>query len=46
MSMSVAAAGNPSVVSVMSGASAGSPPQQKMSSLFDKIDSSGSITQA
>jgi hypothetical protein len=36
------------MVSVMSGASAGSPPQQKMSSLFDKIDSSGSgsITQA
>lgn len=26
----------------MSGASAGMPPQQKMSSLFDKIDSSGS----
>jgi hypothetical protein len=36
------------MVSVMSGASAGSPPQQKMTSLFDQIDSSGSgsISQA
>jgi hypothetical protein len=47
MSMSVAAIGNAGGVHAMSGASAGMPPQQKMSSLFDKIDSggSGSITQ-
>ena len=36
------------MVSAMSGASAGMPPQQKMTSLFDQIDTSGSgsISQA
>ena len=43
----VSGAPSPVAVDAMSGASTGTPPQQKMSSLFDKIDSggSGSITQ-
>ena len=44
MSMGISGIGNASAVDVMSGASAGMMPQQKMSSLFDKIDSSGSGT--
>ena len=46
--MDISAIGNAGSIHVMSGASAGLPPQQKMSALFDKIDSSGSgsITQA
>ncbi len=48
MSMDVSGVGNAGAFHAMSGASAGMPPQQKMSRLFDKIDSSGSgsITQA
>jgi len=47
MSLDISGVGNTSMVHAMSGASAGTPPQQKMSSLFDKIDSNGagSITQ-
>jgi len=46
--MDISAIGNAGGIHVMSGASAGLPPQQKMSILFDKIDTSGSgsITQA
>lgn len=44
MSLDVAGVGNSGALHAMSGASAGMPPQQKMSSLFDKIDSSGSGT--
>ncbi len=45
--MSVAATGGPGDSQAMSGASAGMPPQQKMTSLYNQIDSSGSgsITQ-
>jgi hypothetical protein len=48
MSIDIAGVGGSGTPHVMSGASAGMPPQQKMSSLFDKIDSSGSgsISQA
>jgi hypothetical protein len=42
MSMDIAGVGGSGMPQVMSGASAGMPPQQKMSNLFDKIDSSGS----
>jgi hypothetical protein len=47
MNSDVASIGNSGSIHAMSRASAGAPPQQKMSSLFDKIDSSGSgsITQ-
>jgi hypothetical protein len=47
MSMSIAAVGGASGLQAMSGASAGMPPQQKMTSLYNKIDAtnSGSITQ-
>jgi hypothetical protein len=47
MSMSVAAVGGAGGLQAMSGASAGMPPQQKMTSLYNKIDASGSgsITQ-
>lgn len=47
MSIAVSGIANPTVLDAVSGASAGMPPQQKMSSLFDKIDTSGagSITQ-
>jgi hypothetical protein len=47
VSISVSGIANSSGMSAMSGASAGMPPQQKMSSLFDQIDTagSGSITQ-
>jgi Ca2+-binding EF-hand superfamily protein len=47
MSMSVAAIGGSSGLEAMSGASAGIPPQQKMTSLYNQIDTSGagSITQ-
>ncbi len=47
MTISIAGIGGAGGVHAMSGASAGMPPQQKMSSLFDAIDSSGSgsITQ-
>lgn len=43
----ISGAGNTGAVDAMSGASAGMPPQQKMSSLFDNIAGSGagSITQ-
>jgi hypothetical protein len=48
MSMSIAAIGGSSGIQAMSGASAGMPPQQKMTSLYNQIDSSGSgsITQS
>ena len=48
MSMDIGGVGHAGALHAMSGASAGMPPQQKMSSLFDKIDSNGSgtITQA
>lgn len=48
MSMDIGGVGNADALHAMSGASAGMPPQQKMSSLFDKIDGNGSgtITQA
>ncbi len=48
MSMTISGAGGWSGAMAVSGASARMPPQQKMSSLFDKIDSSGtgSITQS
>ena len=48
MTVDISGVGGLSMVHVMSGASGGMPPQQKMSSLFDKIDSSGtgSISQA
>ena len=48
MSMDIGGVGNSAALHAMSGASAGMPPQQKMSNLFDKIDSngSGSISQA
>jgi hypothetical protein len=42
MSMDISGVGASSMLHAMSGASAGMPPQQKMSNLFDKIDSSGS----
>jgi EF-hand domain pair len=47
MSISVAAIGDSGATQAMSGASAGMPPQQKMTSLYNQIDSSGSgsITQ-
>src|SRR5271168_2476421 len=47
MSMSVAAIGGSGDTQAMSGASAGMPPQQKMTSLYNQIDNSGSgsITQ-
>lgn len=43
----ISGAANAAVVDAMSGASTGMPPQQRMSSLFNQIDSSGSgsITQ-
>jgi hypothetical protein len=44
MSMDISGIGSSSMLHAMSGASAGMPPQQKMSSLFDKIDTSGSGT--
>jgi len=44
MSMDISGIGGSSMLHAMSGASAGMPPQQKMSSLFDKIDTSGSGT--
>ncbi|HEY2137304.1 MAG TPA: EF-hand domain-containing protein [Xanthobacteraceae bacterium] len=46
--MDISSVGNAGAIHAMSGASAGMPPQQKMSNLFDKIDSSGtgSITQS
>ena len=40
--MDISGIGSSSAVHAMSGASTGSPPQQKMSNLFDAIDSSGS----
>lgn len=48
MSMDIGGVGNAGALHAMSGASAGMPPQQKMSSLFDQIDTNGSgtITQA
>jgi hypothetical protein len=48
MSAAISGVANSAAINVMSGASAGMPPHQKMSSLFDKIDTagSGSITQA
>lgn len=48
MSMDISAVGGAGAMHAMSGASAGAPPQQKMSNLFDSIDTSGSgsITQA
>jgi hypothetical protein len=48
MSIDISGVSGSAAPHVMSGASAGMPPQQKMSSLFDKIDSSGSgsISQA
>jgi EF-hand domain pair len=47
-SMNVSAVGANSGLNAVSGASYGAPPQQKMSNLFDSIDTSGSgsITQA
>jgi len=42
MNINLSGVGGSSAPHVMSGASAGMPPQQKMSNLFDKIDSSGS----
>ncbi len=42
MSMDISGIGSSSAMHAMSGASTGSPPQQKMSNLFDSIDSSGS----
>jgi len=46
--MDISGVSSSGVLHAMSGASAGMPPQQKMSNLFDKIDSSGSgsISQA
>jgi Ca2+-binding EF-hand superfamily protein len=48
VSMSVASVSGSAMPSVVSGASMQAPPQQKMTSLFDKIDTSstGSISQA
>jgi hypothetical protein len=48
MSMDISGISSNSALHAMSGASTGSPPQQKMSNLFDLIDSSGtgSITQS
>jgi hypothetical protein len=48
MSMSIAAVGGPSSLGIVSGASGAMPPNQKMTSLFNSIDTSGSgsITQA
>ncbi|MGA2127730.1 MAG: EF-hand domain-containing protein [Xanthobacteraceae bacterium] len=48
MSIDISGIGGSAMPHVMTGASAGMPPQQKMSSLFDQIDSSGSgsISQA
>jgi Ca2+-binding EF-hand superfamily protein len=50
LTVSIAVSGviNSPALNAVSGASAGMPPQQKMSSLFDTIDTSGSgsITQA
>ena len=48
MSMSVAAVGGPANLHIISGASGNMPPNQKMSSLFSSIDTSGagSINQA
>jgi EF-hand domain pair len=47
MGISIAAVGGTGGLQAMSGASAGMPPQQKMTSLYNKIDTSGSgsITQ-
>jgi len=39
--MSIAAVGAPVILSVISGASGSMPPSQKMSNLFDAIDTSG-----
>ncbi len=46
--MDISAIASPSGLHAVSGASYGAPPQQKMSNLFDSIDTSGSgsITQA
>jgi Ca2+-binding EF-hand superfamily protein len=46
--MDISGISNSSALHAMSGASTGSPPQQKMSNLFDAIDTSGagSITQS
>jgi len=46
--MNISGIASASALNVVSGASAGAPPQQKMSNLFDSIDTagSGSITQA
>jgi hypothetical protein len=48
MSMDISGVGGGGALHAMSGASGGMPPQQKMSNLFDSIDTSGSgsITQA
>lgn len=48
MSMDISGISSGGLIHAMSGASAGMPPQQKMSNLFDSIDTSGSgsITQA
>ena len=42
MSMSIAAVGGPAHLGIISGASGNIPPNQKMTSLFDSIDTSGS----
>jgi hypothetical protein len=42
VSIAVSGIANPPPLDAMSGASAGMPPQQKMSGLFDKIDANGS----
>ena len=46
--MNISGIASASALNAVSGASAGAPPQQKMSNLFDSIDTagSGSITQA
>ena len=46
--MNISGIASASALNVVSGASTGAPPQQKMSNLFDSIDTagSGSITQA
>ncbi len=48
MSMNISGVGGSGALHAMSGASAGTPPQQKMTNLFNAIDTSGSgsITQA
>ena len=42
MSMDISGVGGSSMPHIMSGASTGMPPQQKMTNLFNKIDSNGS----